>query len=136
MSFDMTDDEKTDLYNEGKNSAELYFDKNIGLGHKEDVSKTLHLVAMAAKLLIEKESGKPLSHIRCNIFIPTFQDSMRLRLVYSHNMDNDTDDRLVIASGCGAAGKCYSEGKPVICDLVIAKKTFKSSWKLNKYQQN
>jgi NTE family protein len=135
LNFNMSPANKVTLYNEGKNSAELYFVKHIGLGHKEDVSQALNMLSMAAKTLIEKKSGRSLSHIRCNIFIPTFQDSTRLRLVYSYGMENDSDDRLVIESGCGAAGECYSRGKPVICDLVKAAKTFKTKWKLNKYQQ-
>lgn len=137
FDFDLDKEKKDILYNEGKDSTNLYFNQNIGLGHQKEVSDTLEILTKAAKLIIEEElnGNAKLKHLRSNVFIPTFQNSERLRLVYNFGMENDTDDCFLIKKDSGAAGICYGKKRAIICDLVEAAKTYKDQWKLNKYQQ-
>lgn len=135
LQFDIDDAQKKRTYDEGKTSAEAYFGKNIGLSRKHAVTEFLEVACLKVKEEVKTINGKDVTHLRSNIFIPTFQDSKQLRLMYSYGMDQDSDDRLIIEVGSGAAGLCFQTGRPVICDLEKARIVFESEWKLNKYQQ-
>ena len=135
LQFDLNDTQKRELYAEGKASTEIYFSKNIGLSSKEEITGFLEIACLKVKKEIKAITGKEVTHLRSNIFIPTFQDSRHLRLMYSYGMKDDPDDRLVIDIGSGAAGLCFEKGRPIICDLEKAKTVFESEWKFNKYQQ-
>ena len=130
LEFDLDVDQKNKLYDEGKRSTDAYFRENIGLSSKDEITKFLEIACITVKQKILEITGKTVSHLRCNIFIPAFQDSNHLRL-----MDKDADDRLVIEIGSGAAGLCFKEKLSIICDLEDAKTVFETQWKLNKYQQ-
>jgi len=115
LDFKLNDKMKEKLYNEGKDSASLYFKMNIGLGQHSKVSETLEILTLAAKSIIDDKSGSPIKHLRSNVIVPTFHDSDRLRLLYSFGMENDTDDALLIKENVGAAGVC--------CRRMLRRKT-------------
>ncbi len=82
-------------------------------------------------------------HLRLNIALPIAKsvdpngqpDDIHLRIVHTHGMDDDTDDQLEFPDGVGAVGKCWKEGRAVLCDLVAARSTSVTEWRLTKYQQ-
>lgn len=136
LEFDLDNSKKINLYSEGRDCAALYFSECVGMRNKVEISKALELAATIALSYVQNAlPNSKAIHLRANIFIPTFHDSDMLRLMYSYNMGNDADDKLLIKVGSGAAGVCFKEGKVVLCDLVKAKSTFETVWKLNKYQQ-
>ncbi len=65
--------------------------------------------------------------------MPTHKD--RLRILYTYNMDGDADDRLEFGMDAGSSGLCWQTHDFVVCDLVDAKATFQSRYKMTKYQQ-
>lgn len=72
-------------------------------------------------------------HLRVNIMMPT--PTGNLRVMYSYNMDNDTDDRLEFPKGVGNAGKCWVKKDIMVADLTVARLKYSKKYEMDKYQQ-
>jgi hypothetical protein len=130
--FNMTLQEMDHLYNEGFYGALTFFHREIG--PKDPKKAREFLRAVHHSVLVElQERGVSPQHLRVNVIMRTNLD--RLRLLYCHNMDNDADDRMEFGVGEGAAGECWARHDPVLCDMEDARASFRTRWKMTKYQQ-
>jgi len=129
FDFDMAPEVKDDLYNDGWTGATAYFKKYVGPRDPKEMSLELKMLHSH----MQKEIGKGNIHLRVNVALPTGKD--RLKILYTYNMDDDADDRLEFSLDAGATGLCWQTHDFVVCDLIDAKATFQSKYKMSKYQQ-
>jgi hypothetical protein len=104
------------------------------IGPQDPAHMTQVLEFASIKMIqVLEAAGAQVGHLRVNVVLPTTKG--RLRVFYAYHMDNDPDDQLEFDIGSGACGQCYQLHQSVICDLEDAKRTFRTAWKMNKYQQ-
>lgn len=131
LDFDLNKTGRKHLYYEGYHAAKKFF-QNFS-GPKNSAKIKLFLKTLHQEMI--KLIKKPKVHLRINIALPVEPSKQKLRILYSYNMDNDTDDRLELSINGGAIGKCWQTLNPVLVDMEQAKKTFETDWRMNKYQQ-
>lgn len=129
LDFDMSPGEKDGLYRSGYMGASNFFTRYIGPKNPQEMSTKLNFVH--SHMIVSLREGQ--IHLRVNVVMRIRED--RLRILYTYNMDEDTDDRLEFGIGTGACGECWKIHDFVICDLTDAKKTFQTRWRMDKYQQ-
>lgn len=129
FDFDMKPDDKDKLYREGRDDARSFFRDLIGPSNPEDMETVLRCIHSSMQAALERGN----IHLRVNVMMPRSRN--RLRVMYTCNMDDDTDDRLELPQDGGASGLCWRTHDFVLCDLLEAKKTFGPTWCMTKYQQ-
>jgi NTE family protein len=129
MDFDMTASAKEDLYLYGKDGARDFFLSYIGPSNPEEMTETLEFVHSH----MQKALNRGDTHLRVNVVMPIRED--RLRVLYTYNMDDDTDDRLEFDFGVGASGRCWQTHDFLVSDLTEAQPVFEAERNMNKYQQ-
>ena len=129
FDFDISPNVKDALYNEGLTGATRYFEKYIGPRDRNEMSAQLKIL----HAYMQRKIARGDIHLRLNVVMPTHKD--RLRILYTFNMDVDADDRLEFSMDAGSSGLCWQTHDFVVCDLVDAKATFQSKYKMTKYQQ-
>jgi NTE family protein len=129
LEFDMEDRRKAGLFDEGYVHADDFFRTPGSPCNPVPINKGLG----EALALFRHGTELTECHLRINVVIATTRGT--LRVTYSFNMDNDTDDRLEFPAGSGASGVCWNTRLPVTCNLDDAKQTFNSEWRMSKYQQ-
>lgn len=132
IDLDLEPDDRDRLYEAGLHDARSFFITRIGPQDPAHMTQVLDFASIKMVRVFEA-AGTQLRHLRVNVVLPTTKG--RLRVFYTHNMDNDPDDQLEFDIGSGACGQCYQLHQSVICDLEDAKRTFRAAWKMNKYQQ-
>jgi NTE family protein len=128
FDFAMTDASKEDLYGDGLRDARGYFTNYCG---PKDATEMQAALRVCHQSMLAKIGGS--IHLRANIAMPIHGN--RLAILYTYNMDNDADDRLEFSLDAGATGLCWQTHNLVFCDLVDAKQTFQSKYRMTKYQQ-
>lgn len=129
FDFDMNAEVKDDLYRDGLNDARTYFLTHAGPRDREEVNEYLELLTTH----MQKKIGKGDIHLRANVLMPIGKD--RLKILYTHNMEPDADDQLELSIDGGAAGFCWQHHRYFICDLVDARVSYATKYKMTKYQQ-
>ena len=89
FDFDMTPDDKDDLYRDGWTGAIEYFYKYVGPRPREEIESLLRLYHSHLKSSIGYTET---IHLRVNVALPTSED--RLKILYTYNIDEDADDQL------------------------------------------
>jgi NTE family protein len=128
LDFSVDNQTKNDVFRDGKDSARDFFLNYVGPTDAAKVRRYLKAAhAQMCKTL--RHNG----HLRVNVIRPV--DNDKLQVIYTHNMDDDCDDRLEFPIGSGACGVCWVRRANVVCDLEDAARTFEVKWRMNKYQQ-
>lgn len=102
------------------------------LGTVSHISDTGLLLKLTHSHLLTTLNKRVL-HLRVNIILPV--GNARLRVMHGYNMDHDRDRDLELGIDSGAAGRCWQTGKPIVCDLEKARKTFATRWRMSEDQQ-
>jgi NTE family protein len=110
LAFELNDEQKTDLYTDGLNSASKYFRDHAVA---DDVAITVALKVLSDKL--RELINLPLEGLRANISLPVATE--HLRVTYSYNMENDTDDRLRLQRGQTGTGDVLQRKKAIQTDI-------------------
>lgn len=138
LDFDLIDKDKIALFNAGLVAATDFFAQYIGPKDPEQINLLLEYIK--GKFLTEilasgDRSGRGVSHLRLNIALPIEPKRQKLRILYSHNMEMDADQNLVLRINEGAIGRCWQTHRMVAVDMEQAKETFASEWQMSKTQQ-
>lgn len=125
LDFELSDAEKIELYGEGRQGADDYFNDH---GVIDDAAVTVALKALSDEL--RGRIGAPLLGLRANVILPVRQT--HLRVAYSYNMQDDTDDRLLMLRSQTGSGEALEHRQVVLTDIrrIRAGNTIRG---LNKY---
>jgi NTE family protein len=110
LAFDLDAAGRTALYNQGRESAREFFRYN---GVTDDASVTVALLTLADRL--RALLGRPDAHLRANVMLPVKTDY--LRVMYSCNMQSDTDDRLLLRQDQTGAGQAFGRKQTFMTDI-------------------
>lgn len=113
LDFELSDDQKVALYNEGLNSATRYF-------HDHAVADDVKVTIALKRFSQELSQIIPVTpiRVRSNVILPIGRDEVtHLRVTYSHNMDNETDDRLRMPVDQSGAGEAFRLKQPIVTDF-------------------
>lgn len=128
LDFDIDDGEKGNLYREGRAGAFEFFFRYMGPRTPQSMTEDLQI--LHSYMLKQLDKGDV--HLRLYVMMPLNRN--RLRVYYTFNMDDDPDDQVELNAGVGAAGRCWETRDFVVCDLTEVKQTYKTKWKMDKYQ--
>jgi hypothetical protein len=101
LDFQLNDEQKNALYEEGLQSASNYFREH---GVADDIAVTIALKVLCDELRLLTDL--PLKGLRANVALPVSAEY--LRVTYSHNMASDADDRLRLQAGQTGTGDVLS----------------------------
>jgi hypothetical protein len=132
LDFDLDYTKKCDLYEEGRSAAERFYRfEYIGPKNPSEINDILEFLEDG----LLKGIGRQVKNLRINLALPVEPSRRKLRVLYRRNMEQDTDDRLVLGLEEGAIGRCWQREDNVLVDMNDAKSTFATKWKMTKYQQ-
>ena len=112
LDFELTNAEKIELYGEGRQGADNYFNDH---GVIDDAAVTVALKALSDDL--RRRIGAPLPGLRANVILPVRQT--HLRVAYSYNMHNDTDDRLLMLRSQTGSGEALAHRQAVSTNVRL-----------------
>ena len=129
FDFDMDDGAKDLMYTVAEACAQKALFRLRGIADPTLLNTLLEFCHLQMLSTLNRKDA----HLRVNVVTLTTKGT--LRVTYCFNMDNDADDRLEFPTGSGASGECWSNHEPVLCNLVQAATTYKTTWRMDKYQQ-
>ncbi len=143
LDFNLTADQCETLFLAGHSATHSFFSLRVPQwGQVTNQVERLQALHVSPKLVVpvlqaiakEIESETPARNVRCHIMLPT--DHGTRIIVYQFGMDNDADSDLELGMDAGCSGAAWSKRKPIVADLIEAKKDYESVWKMSKTQQN
>jgi NTE family protein len=110
VAFDLDAQQKIALYNEGREDTRAFFHNQ---GVVDDNAVTAALKSLSEQLL----SSLGLSNIllRANVMLPVKEEF--LRVMYTYNMQQFADDRLLLNQNQTGAGQAFQQTQTVLTDM-------------------
>ena len=110
VAFDLNAEQKVALYSEGCNCVRDFF-HNHGLIDDNAVTAALKRVSQQLLTML----NPPNIRLRANIMLPVKSDF--LRVMYTFNMQNFADDRLLLRMDHTGAGQAYRQKQTFLTDM-------------------
>lgn len=145
LDFDLLKDKREQLYVAGENATHKALSRpgvsQWNTAH-EDVTQVQAVYAPAfmvnrvlRSIAQDVESPGFAKDVRANVFLP--MNSGLLKIIYQHGMDHDPDLGIELSQNGGCVGRCFSDAKPTIADLLDAARDDNYlEWNMTKAQQN
>ena len=128
FQFDMTNEERKQLVIEGTNQVRSALSRKLALLPSSKVNCLL----VACRRMISKKIGVGHSELRANVMVKV--SDREHMVIFSSNMESDTDDCLILPTNSGIASACYQSGDTVAISLESPSDGTQDSKSLNKYE--
>ncbi len=131
LDLELDAGKKEELYVRGRDSAWSYLRTYFGPADQETVEGALAVIHSAIRGVLGRSA-----QLRLNVTMPVGEkEKEKLKVLYRYNMDRDADDQLEFDLDAGACGKCWEAHDSHVVDLLLAKATLETEYKMNKYQR-
>jgi NTE family protein len=128
LSFELSEETKRKEYQSAHMKAENFLLKEVGPRHPAALAGGMEKAAA----IFRNKCGFTLQHLRVNLFVLSPRGT--LRIVATHNMEGDADDRLELELDCGGCGECWRSHRPVVVNVKELRQTPVEKTGLTKYQ--
>jgi NTE family protein len=128
LDFDLQEDRKRQEYRSAYLQSVNFLLTEVGPKRPVALAATLDKAAA----IFRSKCGFSPQHLRTNYFVSTTRET--LRIVGSHNMAGDADDRLELDLQCGGTGKCWQTHRPVAVNVGQLRQQPADETGLSKYQ--
>lgn len=143
LDFSISPAQRETLYTKGHSDANTFISKTIvQWTQARNTVESLQAQYAPPELIVpllhafakEFENNTPARNVRSSIMLLT--DRGTRIVAYQYGMDGDSDSDLELEVDGGCTGKAWTTRSPTFAELVEAKATFGTKWKMTKEQQS